>query len=147
MKVILLEDVKGKGKKGQIIEVSEGYGRNFLIPKKLAEPATDQSINDAKQAKTAEKFHTQQELDEAMLLAAQLNEVVVTIPVKVGDGKLFGTVTNQNVADHLKADHDFDIKKQKIELKANIKSLGSYSATLKLHSKVSATIEVNVVAE
>ena len=147
VKVILLEDVKGKGKKGQIIEVSEGYGRNFLLPKKLAAVATESLVNEAKQAEKAKAHHAQQELDESRLLAAQLKDLVIKVPVKVGEGKLFGTVTNQNIADHLKSDHGFEIKKQKIELKSPIKNLGSYKATLKLHTDVTTQIEVQVVPE
>jgi len=147
MKVILLQDVKGKGKKGQIVDVAEGYGRNFLLPKKLAEVATESSINHAKQAASSQAHHTQKELDEARLLAAQLKGLVVVIPAKVGDGKLFGTVTTQDVAEHLKSDHGFEIKKQKIEMKEHIKALGSYEATLKIHSEVSTKIEVQVVSE
>lgn len=148
MKVILLEDVKGKGKKGQIVEVSEGYGRNFLLPKKLAEIATESNINEAKQAANSQAHKAQKELDEAKLLAAQLKDVVVVIPVKVGgDGKLFGTVTTQDVADQLQKKNGFEIKKQKIEMKDHIKSLGSYDATLKIHTDVSAKIQVQVVPE
>lgn len=148
MKVILLEDVKGKGKKGQIVEVSEGYGRNFLLPKKLAEIATESNINEAKQAANSQAHKAQKELDEAKLLAAQLKDVVVTIPVKVGgDGKLFGTVTTQDVADQLQKKNGFEIKKQKIDMKDHIKSLGSYEATLKIHTDVSAKIQVQVVPE
>ena len=147
MKVIFLEDVKGKGKKGQIIEVSEGYGRNFLLAKKLAEVATESNINEAKQAANAQAHKAQKELDESKLLAAQLKDLVVKIPVKVGDGKIFGTVTSQDVADKLKSDHGFEIKKQKIDLKDHIKALGSFTATLKLHTDVSTTIEVQVVPE
>lgn len=148
MKVILLEDVKGKGKKGQIVEVSEGYGRNFLLPKKLAEIATESNINEAKQAANSQAHKSQKELDEAKLLAAQLKDVVVTIPVKVGgDGKLFGTVTTQDVADQLQKKNGFEIKKQKIDMKDHIKSLGTYEATLKIHTDVSAKIQVQVVPE
>lgn len=148
MKVILLEDVKGKGKKGQIVEVSEGYGRNFLLPKKLAEIATESNINEAKQAANSQAHKAQKELDEAKLLAAQLKDVVVTIPVKVGgDGKLFGTVTTQDVADQLQKKNGFEIKKQKIDMKDHIKTLGSYEATLKIHTDVSAKIQVQVVPE
>lgn len=147
MKVILLQDVKGKGKKGQIVEVSEGYGRNFLLPKKLAELATESNVNEAKQAANSQAHKSQKELDEAKLLAAQLKDVVVTIPVKVGDGKIFGTVTSQDVADQLQKNYGFEIKKQKIEMKDHIKSLGSYEAALKIHTDVSAKIQVQVVPE
>ena len=148
MKVILLQDVKSLGKKGQVLEVAEGYGRNFLLPRKLAQPATDSSVNEAKQAETAKAFKEQQQLDESRLLAGQLKDVVVKIPVKVGEeGRMFGTVTAQDVADKLKADNGFEIEKRKIDLKDHIKTLGTYTATLKLHTEVSVKIEVQVVPE
>ncbi len=148
MKVILLQDVKSLGKKGQVLEVAEGYGRNFLLPRKLAQPATDSSVNEAKQAETAKAFKEQQQLDESRLLAGQLKDVVVKVPVKVGEeGRMFGTVTAQDVADKLKADNGFEIEKRKIDLKDHIKTLGTYTATLKLHTEVSVKIEVQVVPE
>lgn len=147
MKVILLQDVKGQGKKGQVIEVSEGYARNFLLPKKLAEVATESSVNEAKQAANSQAHKAQKELDEANLLAAQLKGLIVKVAVKVGEGRIFGTVTAQDVANKLKSDHGFEIKKQKIDLKDQIKALGSYEATLKLHTDVSTKIEVQVVPE
>ncbi len=148
MKVILLQDVKSLGKKGQVLEVAEGYGRNFLLPRKLAQPATDSSVNEAKQAEAAKAFKEQQQLDESRLLAGQLKDVVVKVPVKVGEeGRMFGTVTAQDVADKLKADNGFEIEKRKIDLKDHIKTLGTYTATLKLHTEVSVKIEVQVVPE
>ena len=148
MKVILLQDVKSLGKKGQVLEVAEGYGRNFLLPRKLAQPATDSSVNESILAQAAKACKEQQQLDESRLLAGQLKDVVVKVPVKVGEeGRMFGTVTAQDVADKLKADNGFEIEKRKIDLKDHIKTLGTYTATLKLHTEVSVKIEVQVVPE
>ena len=106
MKVILQKDVKNVGKAGEIVEVSEGYGRNFLLPKKLAVPATAANVNEAKQKAGSAARKKAQEADEAKLMAAQLAKVEVTIPVRVGDGgKLFGSVTGKDVAEALMRDH------------------------------------------
>ena len=117
MKVILQQDVKKVGKKGEIIEVSEGYGRNFLLPKKYAVEATASNLNVAKaQAKSAERRKAQA-TDEARLMAAQLAKVEITIPVKIGEGgKLFGSVTGKDIADALKKDHGIELDKRKIAL-------------------------------
>lgn len=147
MKVILLQEVKKQGKKGDVIEVSEGYARNFLLPQKLAIPATNTAINEVKQNKAAEIRKAQRLLDEAKVMAAQLSKVSVTIPVKTGDGgKLFGSVTSKDIADALQAQHQVEMDKRKIEIKDTIKTLGTYPVSIKLHPEVSAKIEVNITA-
>lgn len=147
MKVILQQEVKKQGKKGDVIEVSEGYARNYLLPQKLAIPATNTAINEAKQNKVAEARKTQRILDEAKVMAAQLSKVSITIPVKTGDGgKLFGSVTSKDIADALLAQHQVDMDKRKIEIKEAIKTLGTYPINIKLHPEVSAQIEVNITA-
>lgn len=147
MKVILLQEVKKQGKKGDVIEVSEGYARNFLLPQKLAIPATNTAINEVKQNKAAEIRKAQRLLDEAKVMAAQLSKVAVTIPVKTGDGgKLFGSVTSKDIADALQAQHQVEMDKRKIEIKDTIKTLGTYPVSIKLHPEVSAKIEVNITA-
>ena len=127
MKVIMLQDLKKVGKKGDIVEVAEGYGRNFLIAKKYAVEATKQAS------------------DEARLMASQLSQVEITIPVRVGEGsRLFGSVTSKDVALTLKEKHNIDIDKRKIDIK-NITCLGDYTATIKVHPEITSTITVHVV--
>ena len=147
MKVILQQEVKKLGKKGDIIEVSEGYARNYLLPQKLAVPATAGNINNAQQQKDAEIHKAKRQLDEAKLHAAQLSKLKVTLAVKIGEGgKLFGSVTSKDIADALSSQHKIEIDRRKIELKDTIKSLGTYPVTIKLHPEASAQIEVEVTA-
>lgn len=148
MKVILQQEVKKLGKKGDIIEVSEGYARNYLLPQKLAILATNNNINTVKLQKDAEARKQQRILDEAKLLAAQLAKVEVTIPVKLGEGgKLFGSVTAKDIAEALLTAHRLEIDKRKIELKESIKTLGTYPVTIKLHPEVSTRIQVHIIAK
>ena len=145
MKVILQQDVKSVGKKGEVIEVSEGYGRNFLLPKKLAVPANAQNMNLAKQKAGSVAHKKAQEADEAKRLAAQLAKAEVTIPVKVGEGgKLFGSVSGKDVADALKAAHGVEIDKRKISLSQEVTGVGDYEAVIRLHPEASAKIAVHV---
>ncbi len=146
MKLILQQEVKGLGKKGDIIEASEGYARNFLLPRKMAIPATTVNINAVSQQKSAAIRRQQQLLDEVRVMAAQLAKVVVTVAVKTGEGgKLFGAVTAKDIADALTREHGIEIDKRKIELKETIKMTGVYSAVVKLHPEVSAQIQVKVM--
>ncbi len=148
MKVILQQEVKKLGKKGDIIEVSEGYARNYLLPQKLAIPATAGNVNAAKQQKDIEAHKAKRILDEARLHAAQIAKLKVSVPVKTGEGgKLFGSVTSKDIADALKAQHGVDIDKRKIELKDALKTLGTYPVTIKLHPEIAAQIEVEVTAQ
>lgn len=147
MKVILQQDVKKVGKKGEIIEVSEGYGRNFLLPKKFAVEANAANMNVAKAQANSAARKKQQATDEAKLMAAQLTKIEVTIPVKIGEGgKLFGSVTGKDVADVLKKAHQIDIDKRKIALKTEIAGPGDYEAVIKVHPEITSTIKVHVVA-
>ena len=144
MKVILLQDVKKLGKKGDIIEVSEGYGRNFLLPRKLAAPGTSENLNDAKQKKAAAKHKAQVASDEAVILASQLKKL--TIPVKVGEGgKVFGAITGKNISEAAKAQYDIDLDKKKVEIKDPIKSLGDYDVTIRVHPTITSVIKIHVV--
>ena len=141
MKVILQQDVKKLGKKGDIVEVSEGYGRNFLLPRKAAVPATSQNLNVAN-AQAGSKARK-----EAMSLAKQLEKVEVKIPVRIGDGgKLFGSVTGKDVSDALKKQH-IDIDKRKITIQGEVTGTGVYEAVIKVHPSVTSKIKVSVVAE
>lgn len=145
MKVILQQEVKKLGKKGEVIEVSEGYARNYLLPQKLAVPATAINVNSATQQKDAEIRKTKRMLDEARLHAAQLGKLEVKIVVKIGEGgRMFGSVTSKDVADALLHQHGVELDKRKLELKDTIKALGTYPVTIKLHPEVSTQIQVQV---
>ena len=148
MKVILQQDVKKVGSKGDIVEVSEGYGRNFLLPKKLAVEATSANLETAKQKANSAARKKQQAADEARLLAAQLEKVSVKVAVRTGDGgKLFGSVTGKDVADALAKEHGIDIDRRKISLKSEVTGAGEYEAVIKVHPEIQSTIRVLVVAE
>jgi len=147
MKVILQQEVKKLGLKGDIIEVSEGYARNYLLLQKLAIPATATNINNASQQKASEERKQQRVLDEANLMAAQMSKVEVTIKVKMGEaGKLFGSVTSKDIAEALCAQHKIEIDKRKIDLKEAIKAVGTYPVLIKLHPEISAQIQVHIIA-
>ena len=145
MKVILQQDVKGTGKKGEVIEVSEGYGRNFLLPKKLAVLANAQNVNLAKQKAGSAAHRKAQEADEAKLLASQLAKAEVTVVVKVGEGgKLFGSVSGKDVSEALKKEHGVEIDKRKITITQEVTGVGDYEAVIKLHPEASAKVLVHV---
>jgi len=148
MKVILQQEVKKLGSKGDIIEVSEGYARNYLLLRKLAIPATSINVNNAMQQKTSEERKQQRILDEAGLMAAQMSKVEVTITVKMGEGgKLFGSVTTKDIAEALLAQHKIELDKRKIDLKEAIKAVGTYPVSIKLHPEISAKIQVHITAK
>ena len=144
MKVILQQEVKKLGKKGDIIEVSEGYARNYLLLQKLAIPATASNVNNASQQKASEERKVQRAIDEANFLASQMSKVEVTIPVKIGEGgKLFGSVTSKDIADALLSQHKIELDKRKIDLKDAIKAVGTYPVSIKLYPEISAKIQVH----
>lgn len=145
MKVILQQDVKGQGKKGQMVEVSEGYARNFLLPRKLAVLATADAINTMNLKEKARRAEEARQRAEAQEIAEKLKGLQVKIPAKAGaNGKLFGAVTNKEVSDALKAQHGIELAKQKIVMEP-IKAFGGYQAKAKLGFEVSGTISVLVV--
>lgn len=147
MKVILTQDVKGQGKKGQMIDVSDGYGRNFLLAKGLAVEANASNVNVMKTKQAAEAAKKAKELAEAKALAVELAKVNLTIRVKAGEnGKLFGAVSTKDIADELKKQYKYDVDKKKLVLREMIKSLGTYEVQAKLYSEVSAKFNV-IVAE
>lgn len=147
MKVILLKDVKGQGKKDDVIEVSDGYARNFLLKNGLAKEATSTNLNSVNIAKKAEEHRKAVEKAEAMELAKKISAVSVVVKIKVGEtGKLFGALNTQAIADALKAQHNIDIDKKKIVLADPIKSIGVYTVTIKPYAEVSAKLQVTVAA-
>jgi large subunit ribosomal protein L9 len=148
MKVILQQDVKKVGKKGEMLEVSEGYARNFLLPKGLAIEATSTNINILKQQKESDIRKQQKLLEEAKALGEKIKAVTVTIKAKTGEGgRMFGSVTGKDVADTLVQQHKIDVDKRKLELKEAIKSLGGYTIPVKIHPEVTAELKVMVVPE
>ena len=148
MKVILKADVAGTGKKGEIKEVKDGYARNFLFKKGLAEPATKTVINESAQAQNAAAFHKQEERAAALAEAKKLELKVFEIKVKVGEnGKLFGAVTTKEIADTLKT-HGFNLDKKKLTLEQNnIKLAGKYKVTAKIYEGITAKFYVNVMPD
>ena len=148
MKVILQQDVRGQGKKGQMVEVAEGYARNYLLPKKLAVPATAASMNTMKLQERARQAEEARQRAEAEAIAAKLKGVSVKLTARAGaNGKLFGAVTSKEVSDALSAQHGIELAKQKIVMDEPIKAYGSYELKAKLGFEVSGTIYVMVVEE
>ena len=148
MKVILLEDVKSLGKKGQIVNVSDGYARNFVLPKKLGLEATSKNMNDLKLQKANEEKVAQQILDEAKELAKKVEAGNVEVKIKVGEGgRTFGSVSTKEIAIAVKEQMGYDIDKKKIQLKDAIKTLGTHVVPVKLHQKVTAELKVIVTEE
>ena len=144
MKVILLQDVKGKGKKGQMIEVSDGYARNFMLPRKLATEATADAINTMKMNDKATQERIAREKAEAMATGKKLRETTVIVKAKGGGaGRLFGSVTNAEIADAL-AKQGIKLDKRKIVLNETIKNVGTYTATCKLGYEITAPLTVKI---
>ena len=145
MKVLLLQDVKAQGKKGEIVEVNDGYARNFLIKKGLAKEATASVVNETNQKNAQEAKRKAQELADAQQMAQALDAREIEVSIKTGDnGKLFGSVTSKEISDALKA-QGFDVDKKKIIIKDTIKLIGIYGVELKLYPGVTCTINVKVV--
>lgn len=145
MKVILLEDVKALGKKGEIVNVNDGYARNFIFPKKLGLEATSKNLNDLKLQKANEDKKAQALLDEAKELAKKVEAGKVTLAIKVGEGgRTFGSVSSKEIAAEVKKQMNLDIDKKKIQLKDAIKTLGTHNVPVKLHAKVTAELKVVV---
>ena len=148
MKVILCADVKGQGKKDQIVEVSDGYARNFLFPKKLAIPADSKAVNDVKNKEAAKQHKVDVEIAEARATAKKLEEIVVVFEYAAGpDKKLYGSVTAKDISEELKKKHGIDIDKRKITLSEPIKSFGDFKADVKLYTDVSGKINVRVTSK
>ena len=145
MKVILLQDVKGKGKKGQMLEVSDGYARNFMLPKKLAIEATADAINTMRMNDKAAAEKAAKERAEAVAVSKQLRELTLVVKAKGGGaGRLFGSVTNQEIADALKANTGIALDKRKIVISDPIKSVGTYTVQCKLGYEITAPLTVKI---
>lgn len=148
MKVIFIKDLKGQGKVGEEKNISDGYAKNFLIPKGYAIEATAANLNDYKGKKDSEKFKKQQEIENAEAMKEKLGAVTVKIAAKSGDnGKLFGSITSKEVAEILKKDFDIAIDKKKIVLPDGIKTTGTHKVEVKLYPGIVATLNVNVLSE
>ena len=145
MKVILLQDVKGKGKKGQMLEVSDGYARNFMLPRKLAVEATADAINTMRMNDKAAQERQAKERAEALEISRQLRELTLVVTAKGGGaGRLFGSVTNQEIADALKKQTGIAIDKRKIVISDPIKAVGTYTVTCKLGYEINAPLTVKI---
>ena len=145
MKVILIEDVKSLGKKGQMVNVSDGYARNMLFPKKLGIEATPKNINDLKLQKAHEEKVAQENLEAAKAFKAELETKLVTVSIKVGDnGRTFGSVSTKEIAEAAKAQLGYDIDKKKMQLANPIRELGTTMVPVKLHTQVTAELKVVV---
>ncbi len=145
MKVILLEDVKALGKKGEIVNVSDGYARNCILPKKLGLEATSKNLNDLKLKKANEEKIAKEQLEEAKALGKKLEAGKVELAIKVGEGgRAFGSVSSKEISIAVKEQMGYDIDKKKIQLKDAIKSLGTHNVPVKLHPQVTAELKVIV---
>ena len=145
MKVILLQDVKGKGKKGQLLEISDGYARNYLLPRKLAVEATADAVNTKKMNDKAAAEKAAKERAEALDISHKLRQMTVVVTAKGGGaGRLFGSVTNQEIADALKAKSGIVLDKRKIVLSDPIKSVGTYTVQCKLGYEITAPLTVKI---
>ena len=148
MQVILTQYVKGQGKKGQMVNVSDGYARNFLFPKGLAQEATKSNINDLKGKKESLEYKIKTETDEAKAIAEKMTVIEVVLKAKAGDnGKLFGSITSKDVSDALTNQHHIKLDKKKFVLPDGIKSLGVTSVKVKLYTGVVGELKVRVEAE
>ena len=148
MKVILLEDVKALGKKDDIVEINDGYARNFILPKKLGLEATSKNLNDLKLQKQNDEKVAQEKLDAAKALAEEIKEKSITVKIQAGvEGKVFGSISSKEIATEAKKQLNMDIDKKKIVIPDAIKSLGTYNVNIKLHKDVTATLTVKVEAK
>lgn len=148
MKVILLDNIKGVGKKDEIINASDGYARNFLFPKKLAIEANNENMSKLKAKKQSEQYKKDVNKENAEKIAKKLDDITLTIKVKAGEnGKIFGGVTSKEISEELKKQYKIDIDKKKIILNENIKNLGSFDISMKLFEGVTGKLKVKVISE
>ena len=148
MKVILLDNIKGVGKKDEIINASDGYARNYLLPKKLAVESNAENMSKLNNKKEAANYKKDQEKQNAEELAKKLKGIMLKIKVKAGkNGKIFGGVTSKEISENLKSQYNFVVDKKKIELKDTIKTLGSFNVSIKLFEGITADLRVEVISE
>lgn len=148
MKVILLDNIKGVGKKDEIINASDGYARNYLLPKKLAVEANSENLSKLNNKKEAASYRKDVEKQNAEELAKKLKGIMLKIKVKAGEnGKIFGGVTSKEISDNLKSQYNFIVDKKKIDLKETIKTLGEFNIDIKLFEGVIAKLKVEVISE
>lgn len=148
MKVILTEDIKGVGKKDEIINASDGYARNFLLPKKKAIEATNDNLTKLTAKQAATKHRKELEFEEAKKTAEKMKTITLKIIAKAGEnGKIFGGVTSKEISENLKKQYNIDVDKKKVSLTETIKVLGTYSADVKLYEGVNAKLTIAVIAE
>lgn len=148
MKVILLEDIKGVGKKDEVINSSDGYARNFLFPKKLAVEANNENMSKLKAKNDSKAYQKSVEKEEAQKIAEKLKGILLKIPVKTGEnGKIFGSITAKEIADNLKEQYKIEIDKKKIDLKEPIKILGSFKVNIKLYEGVIGILKVQMIGQ
>ena len=145
MEVILLEDVKALGKKGELVKVSDGYARNLILPKKLGLEATPKNLNDLKLQKAAQAKRAQEQLDEAKALAATIAQKNIVLKIKTGEGgRTFGSVSTKEIAQALKDQLGLEIDKKKLVLAEPLRNLGTFTVPIKLHTQVTAELKVRI---
>lgn len=146
MKVILIQDIKGVGKKDEIINANDGYARNFLLPRKLAVEANNQNMSLLQGRKDAASFKKEQEKEAANQIKGKLSKIMLTIKVKAGEnGKIFGSITSKEIATELKNQYHIEIDKKKIGLKEAIKELGEFTVEIKLYEGIIGKLKVNII--
>lgn len=148
MKVILLDNIKGVGKKDEVINASDGYARNYLLPKKLAVEANAENMSRLNNKKDANQYKKDMEKKAAEELAQKIKGILLKIKVKAGEnGRIFGGVTAKEISENLKKQYNFDVDKKKIELKEPLKTLGSFSVSIKLYEGVNGILKIEVISE
>ena len=145
MKVILLQDIRGKGKKGQMLEVSDGYARNYMLPRKLAVEATPDAVNTMRMNDKAQQEKRQREREEAFALSNRLKDMTIVVKAKGGGaGRLFGSVTTQEISDTLKSGYGIELDKRRIVLDEQIKTVGEYTVKCKLGYEINADLKLRI---